>query len=214
MTILFHGPSGSGKDTQVDLLVDKYGFEKIGTGEMFREMYSRRDKDGIKAHESFSKGHFVPNDLTYKMFSKWLDKFNSKKDWALVSVVRDIGQIPLLDNLLHEKDRDLDYFVHFVLSEDAAIERRSLRWTCSNCESTYHEKYKPEKIKDYCNKCGNKLSQRIDDTPEATRELLNEYNRTIGPIVKEYDRRGILIEIDASPGIEEIHQEVIRSLNL
>lgn len=214
MTILFHGPSGSGKDTQVDLLVDKYGFEKIGTGKMFREMYSQGDKEGVEAHKYFSKGHFVPNDLTYKMFAKWLDRFDSQKDWALVSVVRDIGQVPLLDTLLKEKDKNLDYFVHFVLSEEAAIERRSLRWICSNCERTYHEKYKSEKIKGYCDKCGKKLSQRIDDTPEKTRSLLGEYNRTIEPIVKEYRRRGILIEIDANPGIEEIHQDVIRSLNL
>lgn len=214
MTILFHGPSGSGKDTQVDFLVDKYGFEKIVTGEMFREMYSQGDEDGIKAHEYFSEGHFVPNDLTYKMFSKWLNKFDSQKDWALVSVVRDIGQVPLLDTLLREKDRDLDYFVHFVLSEEAAIERRSLRWTCPKCESTYHEKHKIEKIKGYCDKCGTKLSQRIDDTPEKSRALLNEYNRTIEPIVEEYRSRGILVEIDANPGIEEIHQDVIKSLNL
>ena len=38
-SILFHGPSGCGKDTQVDLLVEKYGFENIGTGDMFRNMY-------------------------------------------------------------------------------------------------------------------------------------------------------------------------------
>jgi adenylate kinase len=214
MTILFHGPSGSGKDTQVDLLVEKYGLEKIGTGEMFREMYSKGDKDGIKAYEYWSKGYFVPNDLTYKIFSKWLDRFDSKKDWALVSVVRDIGQVPLLDDLLAQKDRSLDCFVHFLVSEEVAIERRALRWICSNCETTYHEKYKSERVKGYCNNCGKKLSQRTDDTPEKTRSLLNEYNRTIEPIVKEYRRRGILIEIDANPGIEEIHQDVIRALNL
>jgi len=120
MTILFHGPSGSGKDTQVDLLVEKYGFEKIGTGEMFRKMYEKGGPDAIKAHEYYSKGHFVPNDLTYKMFAKWIEKFDSEKDWALVSVIRDIGQVPLLDRILEEKKRELTHFVHFVLSEEAS----------------------------------------------------------------------------------------------
>lgn len=214
MTILFHGPSGSGKDTQVDLLVEKYGFEKIGTGEMFRRMYAEGGENAVEAQKYYSKGKFVPNDLTYKMFSKWLEKFDPKKDWAFVSVVRDIGQVPLFDELLAQKERTLDHFVHFTLDEEAAIERRSLRWTCPNCGITYHEKYKPEENKGFCDKCGKELTQREDDSPEATRKLLKEYNRTIRPIVQEYRNRGLLIEIDASPSIEEIHKEVIRVLDL
>jgi adenylate kinase len=214
MNVLFHGPSGSGKDTQVDLLVKKYNFEKIGTGEMFRKMYEEGDPDAIKAHYYYSKGRFVPNDLTYKMFERYIDNFNPKKDWAFVSVVRDVGQIPLFDNLLEKKNKTLNYFIHFVLSEEMAIERRALRWTCPKCEITYHEKYKPEKKKGYCDKCGTKLVQREDDTPQKTRSLIREYNRTIAPILEEYRNRGILIEIDASPTIEEIHKEVVKVLNL
>lgn len=214
MTILFHGPSGSGKDTQVELLVKKYDFAKIGTGDMFRTMYSEGDIDAIRAYQHYSKGRFVPNELTYKMFAKWLEKFDPEKDWAFVSVVRDVGQIPLFDELLKEKSRELDHFVHFTVSEEVAVERRSLRWTCSNCGNTYHEKYKPEKTKSFCDNCGTKLSQRVDDTPEKTRSLLNEYNRTIKPIVEEYRKRGILIEIDANPGIQEIHENVVEALSL
>lgn len=214
MNVLFHGPSGSGKDTQVDLLVKEYDFEKIGTGEMFRKMYAEGDPDAIEAHSYYSQGHFVPNDLTYKMFERYIDNFDPKKSWAFVSVVRDVGQIPLFDNILEKKNKALDYFIHFVLSEEVAIERRALRWTCPKCEITYHEKYKPEKNKGYCDKCGTKLIQREDDTPQKTRSLLKEYNKTIEPILEEYRSRGILVEIDASPTIEEIHKEVIKVLNL
>lgn len=213
-TILFHGPSGSGKDTQVELLVDKFEIEKIGTGDMFRTMYSEGDIDAIKAYEYWRQGKFVPNDLTYKMFSKWLAKFNQEKDWILVSVVRDIGQVPLLDELLTQYGRKLDIFLHLKLSEEMAIERRTLRWTCPRCGATYHKKYKKEKVEGYCDKCGMKLSQREDDTLERTKSLYNEYQKTITPILEEYSKRGIVKEVDASPSIEEIHNEIIRQLNL
>jgi len=213
-TILFHGPSGSGKDTQVELLVDKFEIEKIGTGDMFRTMYSEGDIDAIKAYEYWRQGRFVPNDLTYKMFSKWLAKFNQEKDWVLVSVVRDIGQVPLLDELLTQYGRKLDVFLHLKLSEEMAIERRTLRWTCPRCGATYHKKYKREKVEGYCDKCGMKLSQREDDTLERTKSLYNEYQKTITPILEEYSKRGIVKEVDASPSIEEIHNEIIRQLNL
>ena len=58
------------------------------------------------------------------------------------------------------------------------------------------------------------IAQRVDDTVEKTKSLFAEYNRTISPILEEYRNRGILIEIDASPSIEEIHQNVVKALNL
>ena len=127
MNILFHGPSGCGKDTQSDLLVAKYDFQNIGTGEMFRKMYADGDLDGIRAYQYWSKGVFVPNDLVYKMLSRWLDEYDESKDWLFISVVRDNGQIPMFDNLLESRKKKLDYFVHFILDEQSAIERMSLR---------------------------------------------------------------------------------------
>jgi len=213
-TILFHGPSGSGKDTQVDLLVQKYEFESIGTGEMFRSMYKEGDVESIKAYQYWSKGQFVPNNLVYSMLNRWIKRFDNSKPWAFVSVVRDAGQIPLFDDLLAKNNRNLDVFVHFLLSEELAIERMSLRKICPNCDTTYHDKYKPEKVNGYCDKCGTKLIRREDDQPEKIKLRLKEYNKTIAPIVQIYRQRGVLIEIDASPSIEEIHIQLIKKLGL
>lgn len=212
--VIFHGPSGSGKDTQVDLLVEKYEFENIGTGEMFRTMYKEGDIEGIKAYQFWSKGQFVPNELVYSMLSKWVKRFDSTKDWAFVSVVRDPGQIEMFDNLLKENNKELNNFVHFTLSEQNAIERMSLRRVCPNCDTTYHVKYKKEAVEGYCDNCGTKLIQREDDQPEKISLRLKEYNRTIAPILEVYKKRGILIEIDATPSIEEIHSQVILKLGL
>ncbi len=214
MTILFHGPSGCGKDTQVELLVEQYNFESIGTGEMLRKMFAESDPDAIEANKYMTQGKFVPNEIVYRMLPKWLDKYDQSKNWAFVSVVREVGQIPLFDELLEKKGRVLDKFVHFKLSEETAIERMSLRWYCPKCGATYHDKYKPEEKKGYCTKCSTKLVKRDDDQPEKIKERLREYNRTIQPILDEYEKRGILIEIDAAPSIEEIHQNILQSLNL
>ena len=213
-TYLFHGASGSGKDTQVDLLVKNYGFEKIGTGEMLRAMFDSNDPEGVSAHEYWGKGLFVPNDITYSMLTKWVQNYDPSKDWAFVSVVREVGQIPLFDNLLSKYNRVLDAFIHFTLSEEAAIERMSLRKICPICGTTYHEKYKPEKVMGMCDKCNVPLVRREDDQPEKIKVRLQEYNRTISPILDEYRKRGILVEIDATPSIDEIYKEIITKLNL
>jgi len=213
-TILFHGASGSGKDTQVNLLAKDYNFENISTGEMFREMYSQGNIDAIKAHAYWSKGKWVPNKLTYKMLNEWVKRFNQEKNWAFVAVVRDREQIPLFEELLQEQKRELDAVVYFKLSEETAIKRLSLRWTCSHCGSTYHEKYKTEKVKGYCDRCGTKLTQREDDTPDRIKVRMRENERTIKPILDYYQEQGLLVEIDAEPDIEGIHNDVVERLKL
>lgn len=215
-TILFHGPSGCGKDTQVELLVKKFNFENIGTGQMIRKLFEENDKDAIVATKKYtSKGLFVPNSLIYKeMFPKWLKRFDKEKNWAFVSVVREVGQINLFDNLLKTQGRELDLFIHFVLSDEVAIERMSLRKFCPNCGATYHPKFKKEKKEGKCDLCGTALIQRDDDQPEKIISRLEEYNRTIRPILKVYEDRGMLVEVDAAPSIQEIHKEIVKILHL
>jgi len=215
-TILFHGPSGCGKDTQVEFLVKNFNFENIGTGQMIRKLFEENDKDALVATKEYtSKGLFVPNSLVYKeMFPKWLKRFDGKKNWAFVSVVRDVGQVELFDNLLKTQGRELDLFIHFVLSADIAIERMSLRKYCPKCGATYHPKFKKEQEEGKCDLCGTALTQRDDDQPQKIISRLEEYNRTIHPILKVYEERGLLVEVDATPSIEEIHKEIIKILHL
>lgn len=196
------------------MLVEEYGFLNIGTGQMFRTMYEEGDKRAVKAHEYWGVGNFVPNDITYDMFTDWLKRFDLTKDLVFVSTVRDIGQVPMFDESLRKNKRKLDKFVHFKLSEEEAVARLSGRTVCEKCGEPYHPKWKKEEVEGICDKCGSKLIQREDDKEEKIRERLEEYNRTIGPILDEYRKRGILIEIDASPSIEEVHKEIIEKLNL
>ena len=83
MTILFHGPSGCGKDTQVDFLVANNNFENIGTGEMLRKMFAEGDPDAIEANKYMTAGKFVPNEIIYKMLPKWLENYNPDKNCTL-----------------------------------------------------------------------------------------------------------------------------------
>ena len=213
-TFLFHGPSGSGKDTQVNILVEKFDFVNIGTGDMFRTMYEEGDERGIKAEKYWGVGNWVPNELTYNMFADWLKRFDLSKDLVFVSTVRDPGQVLMFDEALRKNNRKLDKFVHFNLSENIAIDRLSGRTICEKCGEPYHPKWKKEKTDGVCDKCGGKLIVREDESPEGIKERLKEYRRTIDPIKEKYKQRGILIEIDASPSIEEIHKELVKKLEL
>lgn len=202
-TLLFHGPPGCGKDTQLDLLRETESFERIGTGDMFRQMYKEGNSLGVEAYEDMKKG-FVPSDLTYKLLNLWITRFDVNKDWYFVSVVRSPEQIAMFDALLGRFNRKLDHFIHFSLTEESAIERISLRRVCPDCFTSFHEKYKPEKVLGICDKCGGKLMIRADDKEEVVLFRQRQYKEAIQPILDEYRQRGVLIEVDASADIKTI----------
>ena len=215
MVYLFLGPSGSGKDTQVDLVAEKIPLERISTGEMFRTMYEEKDSLGIKAHDEYwSKGLFNPDDQVFALLERWLKRYDPNKHWAIVGAVRRGSQIPLLDEVLKKYGKKLDAVVNFNLPIEAAIERRTLRRVCEECGANYHQEYKPPKIEGVCDKCGGKLYQREDDTEEKTRSLMKEYNKGIEGIREKYMEQGIWIDIDASPTIGEIHKVVCEKLGI
>jgi len=213
-TLLVIGPSGSGKDTQVDKLVERCGCVKITTGEMFRDSYEKKTAKGIQAYEVWSQGEWVADDLTYEMLSDYVTQFDREKPWILVAVVRRPTQVPMLDALLEKQGRSLGGVLYFPLSEEAAIERMSLRRICPKCKADYHLKYKKPKNGEVCDNDGEQLTVRDDDRPDAIANRLRSYNETIRPILEEYRKRGILIEVDAAPPIEEVWKSVQKAFDL
>lgn len=222
-TYLFHGPSGSGKDTQIELLNKKFNnrFEVIGTGDMFRYYYEKKTEEGLKAYEYWNKGLWVPDEMVHSLLAEWVKRYDEKKDWIFVSAIRRDAQIPLFEEMLTKKGRKLDCFVSLQLSDEVAIERMSKRWYCKICGATYHEIYKPEKDKGFCDneKCvingkKSKLYKRDDDQPDKIITRLDENRKTIGAIEDYYEKIGKLIKINADDTIENINKDIIEKLNL
>ncbi|GAB4162752.1 MAG: adenylate kinase [Candidatus Dojkabacteria bacterium] len=213
-TYMFHGPSGCGKDTQLDLLASKLDFERIAGGTMFREMLESADPYEKEIALQVKAGVFPNGDVFYPLLSKYVKKFDPNKAWVLVSTVRLENQLPYFEQFMKENNRTLDAFIHFTLSEEAAVERLALRSFCPTCSATYHDKYKSEKVKGICDQDGTKLERRSDDTPEAIKLRLKQYKDNIEPILEYFRNKGVLIEIDAAPSIEMIQKTVLEKLNL
>lgn len=212
-TYLFHGQIGAGKDTQVEMLLKKFDVERVSTGEMFRKMTEEGDQEAAELFNNKVKhGIWPAPEETFSLVKRWLKRFDPNKDWVLLSVARYAEQIPFLDEALKEYGRSLDKAVHFTIPEDVALDRLAGREICPKCQATYHPKYKPEKVKGTCDHCGAKLEVRKDDTPEGVMKRFEQYAKSIQPWIDAYKKRGLLLDIDATPSIEEIHNEVVKNL--
>ena len=113
MIIVIIGPSGSGKDTQAQLLVDKYNIPNISTGQIMRDEISAGTPLGNQINEYISKGKWLPDDLAVELLRERLSEPDCEKGFLLNGFPRTENQVGLLDELLHEEGKTLSVVVRF-----------------------------------------------------------------------------------------------------
>lgn len=57
-----------------------------------------------------------------------------------------------------------------------------------------------------------RIEGRTDDTPAAVRRRLAIYRKQTGPVVRLYDRRGLLIRVDGTPSIKIVHRDILKKI--
>lgn len=212
MVLLFIGPSGSGKDTQAELLVKDFGFERVSTGDLIREIAKGDHKIHKLLNERMNDG-FMNDNFVFGLTEIYLDAVDAK-NIILSGAVRKETQVALMDHALVQNNRSLDKVVYFDLSDEEAINRMSGRVKCSNCFTNYHLTNNPPKVEGVCDVCGGQLVRREDDNPESVKKRLEDFHKDNDEIVEAYEKRGILIKIDASQTIEVIYEELKNKLQL
>lgn len=219
MNLLFIGASGCGKDTQADLLVEREGFYKIASGDLFRDLIKDDSKDPFvqKIKAQVNSGVFPNDEDSYQLFQRYLskdDKFLKGDKNILIGFVRRLSQVERFDQFLAQFSKKLDKAVVFDLSEETAVERLSLRRVCPKCGKNYHLKYLPPKKPGVCDLDGAKLYQREDEHPEAIKTRHQQYYSTIKEIMAAYEKQGKLVVVDANGTIEEIYKEMVEKLGI
>ena len=61
--IVIFGAPGSGKGTQSELLVEKYGFKHISTGDVLRNEIKKGTELGKTAQQFIDHGQLIPDEL-------------------------------------------------------------------------------------------------------------------------------------------------------
>ncbi|MDI6826086.1 MAG: adenylate kinase [Candidatus Aenigmarchaeota archaeon] len=203
LNIVLLGAPGVGKGTYAEILSKKYKIPHVSTGQMFRDAIKERSELGKKVESFITKGDLVPDDITIDVIKERLKEEDCKKGFLLDGFPRTIPQAEAL-----EKMRKISKVLNFVASEENIIERLSGRRTCKKCGAIFHVKNIPPKVEGICDECGGELYQREDETPEAIKVRMKEYNRKTKPLVDFYKKRGLLVNIDANYPFEEIEKIV------
>jgi adenylate kinase len=191
MRLILLGPPGSGKGTQAQRLVKRYGIVQLSTGELLRAAVAAQTPVGLKARDIMASGALVPDDIVVGIISDRLDQPDAKKGFILDGFPRTVPQAQALDELLKKKHMKLDGVIELRVNESALLQR---------VESRVAEmRARGEEV-------------RIDDTPEVLTTRLASYRSLTEPLIHYYSERRKLLTVDGMMTIEHVTREIGRIL--
>ena len=207
MNIIFLGPISCGKGTQGQIVVDKYNLVAISIGNLLRERRKIEDEIGLKIASLQKQGMLVDDDITLTVLEEKVKTCKENQGILFDGYPRTIHQAHLLDELLAKYDRKIDKVINFEIDDEAVVDRIGGRLIC-RCGETYHRTHKKPVNENICDKCGQDLYQRDDDTDEGIKKRLEVYHTCVVPLIDFYNNRNLLANVNALQEIEKVAKDI------
>jgi adenylate kinase len=212
MRVVFLGAPGVGKGTQADRIAAQYQVAKISTGDLLREAVRNQTTLGLEAKSYMDQGKLVPDAVVIGLVKEKLTDPSCAKGFILDGFPRTVPQAEALGVALASKGIALSRVVNFQVAREDIVKRLSGRRSCSKCQATYHVDFAPPKMAGICDRCGEALVQRSDDRRDAIEMRLRVYDEQTAPLVRYYQERGLLFQLDGSGAVDVVFQHLLQEL--
>ena len=176
--IVIFGAPGSGKGTQSDLLVKKYGFKHISTGDVLRAEIKNGTELGKTAKGYIDNGQLIPDSLMIDILAATYDALCPCEGVIFDGFPRTIPQAEALKKMLADRNTEVAGMLELDVPEDMLMERLINR---------------------------GKTSGRADDNAETIKKRLDVYNGQTVPLIEWYEKEGKRHAVKGYGALEEIN---------
>lgn len=205
MRLILLGPPGAGKGTQARRLEASHGLAQLSTGDMLRAAIAADSEVGREAKEIMARGELVPDEVVLAIIAERIGAEDCAEGFILDGFPRTVAQAEALDQMLSERDMNLDAVIEMTVDEEALVDRITGRFTCGNCGAGYHDRNLKPKVDGVCDRCGsNDFKRRSDDNEDTVRERLANYHSQTAPLLPYYEGRGLLQKVDGMAEIDAV----------
>ena len=176
--LILFGPPGSGKGTQSEKLIAKYGFKHLATGDILRAEIANKTALGMEAKSLMDRGQLVPDEVVIGMISAALENNPGVPGFLFDGFPRTTAQAEALDKLLEGKRSEIGIVLALQVPDEELISRMINR---------------------------AKTSGRVDDADEKVqRKRLDVYLRETLPVANHYAQKNKVQEIYGVGTVDEI----------
>ena len=121
--LILFGPPGSGKGTQSDKLVEKYGLKHLSTGNLLRQEIADKTPLGLEAKSFIDKGQLVPDEVVIGMVDSFFDLHKGASGFLFDGFPRTAAQAVALDKLLALKETGIAAVLALEVGEEELVKR-------------------------------------------------------------------------------------------
>jgi adenylate kinase len=185
--LILFGPPGSGKGTQSEKIVEKFGLIHLSTGNLLRQEIADKTPLGMEAKNFMDKGQLVPDEVVIGMIDSCLEKHADAKGFLFDGFPRTIAQAEALDKLLALKKTGICKVLALEVTEDELVKRLVKR---------------------------GETSGRSDDTnEEVIRKRFNVYKNETEPVAGYYKKQAKLETIHGEGSVDEIFSKLSQCID-
>lgn len=178
--IILFGPPGSGKGTQSERLISKYGLKHLSTGDILRSEIAGQTPLGLEAKNFMDKGQLVPDEVVIGMISSALENNPQAKGFLFDGFPRTEAQSEALDKLLKLKQTEIGVVLALEVSEEELVKRLLNRGLTSG---------------------------RSDDNNEdVIRARIVEYHKKTSAVADYYRKFNKVVSIPGEGSVDEIFE--------
>ena len=180
--IVIFGAPGSGKGTQSELLIEKYGLGHISTGDVLREQIKAGTELGKTAASYIENGQLIPDELMVSILAQVYDDFGQNHAGVIFDgFPRTIPQAEALKQMLADRGHYVAAMIELDVPEDELMTRLIKR---------------------------GQMSGRSDDNEETIRKRLTVYHSQTQPLIEWYKQEGIHHHIDGLGELDRIFNDI------
>jgi len=194
------------------MLADKFGLEHIDMGKSLREVAKQDTPLGKEIYQIQNVTNtLVPSRILREVLHLKLQSIPREQGVLMEGAPRTMSQREYVEEALLETGKKFDAVIFINIPEEKTIKRISKRWTCKKG----HPLIMGVDIKDEKEKCpldGSEIFQRIDDTPAGIKKRLQVYQEETLPVIENFRERGLLVEVDGTPSIEKVFENIIAEI--
>ena len=180
--IVIFGAPGSGKGTQSDKMIEKYGLNHISTGDVLRAEIKNGTELGKTAKGYIDNGQLIPDDLMVSILASVYDSFGREHKGVIFDgFPRTIPQAEALKQMLDDRGDKVAAMIELDVPEEELMKRLILR---------------------------GQQSGRADDNEETIKKRLVVYHSQTQPLIEWYKKEGIHYHINGLGELDRIFADI------